>query len=80
MTKKMLTKGEIRYEVVDLSSDSQAMEFVTQELGCSAAPVVVAGQQHWSGFRHGLLQNLIKAIHGEEVKDKAQAAKEPVAA
>lgn len=70
MTKKVLTKGNIRYDVVDLSSDTKAMEYVTQELGYKAAPVVIAGEQHWSGFRHGALQNLIKQIHGEEAKPR----------
>lgn len=79
MTKKTLTKGGIDYAVVDLSSDAKAMEYVTKELGYAAAPVVVAGTKHWSGFRHGAIQNLIKAVHSEDAKLR-QAYKEPVAA
>jgi glutaredoxin-like protein NrdH len=68
MTKKTLTKGNVRYEVVDLSVDSEAMAYVTKDLGYSAAPVVVAGGQHWSGFRLGLIQNLVTQIHGDNAK------------
>ena len=71
MTKKVLTKGNIRYDVVDLSMDEKARDYVTQELGYSAAPVVVAGEHHWSGFRHGALQNLIQMIHTDEAKPHA---------
>lgn len=79
MTKKTLTRGNVTYDVVDLSLDATAMEYVTKELGYSAAPVVVAGTQHWSGFRLGAIQNLTKAIHSEDAKLR-QAYKEPVAA
>jgi glutaredoxin-like protein NrdH len=79
MTKKTLTKGNVTYEVVDLSLDAKAMEYVTKELGYSAAPVVVAVAQHWSGFRHGSIQNLVKAIHSDDAKLRMQY-KEAVAA
>jgi glutaredoxin-like protein NrdH len=79
MTKKTLTKGNVNFEVVDLSTDPQAMEYVTKELGYSAAPVITAGTQHWSGFRHGAIQNLIKAIHSDDAKARA-AYKDSVAA
>lgn len=74
MTKKTLTRGNVRYEVVDLSADSEAMAYVTKDLGYSAAPVVVAGEQHWSGFRLGAIQNLVKQLHGDAVKANAVAA------
>jgi glutaredoxin-like protein NrdH len=79
MTKKVLTKGNVTFDVVDLSEDATAMEYVTKELGYNAAPVVVAGKQHWSGFRLGLLDSLVKAIHSEDAKLREQF-KEPVAA
>lgn len=70
MTKKMLIKGKVEFDVVDLSQDAEAMEMV-KELGYSAAPVVIAGNSHWSGFRHGYINNLIQALHGEEAKAPA---------
>ena len=73
MTKKTLTKGNVRYEVVDLSLDTEAMAYVTKDLGYSAAPVVVAGNQHWSGFRLGLIQNLVTQIHGDNAKSAVAA-------
>jgi glutaredoxin-like protein NrdH len=50
------TKG-IAYEVVDLSEDDAALALV-QELGYMQAPVVVAGSDHWSGFRPDKIQGL----------------------
>ncbi len=79
MTKKTLTRGDVKFDVVDLSTDAKAMEYVTKELGYTAAPVVTAGTQHWSGFRLGAIQNLVKAIHSDDVKLRA-AYKDPVAA
>jgi glutaredoxin-like protein NrdH len=69
MTKKMLVRGAVEFDVVDLSEDEQATQLV-QGLGYSSAPVVIAGEHHWSGFRHGALQNLIQMIHGDEAKAK----------
>ena len=79
MTKKVLTKSNIEFEVVDLSTDPEAMAYVKEELGYAAAPVVVAGTQHWSGFRLGALQNLTSAIHSEDAKVR-NMYKEPIAA
>ncbi len=45
----------IEYTVVDLTTNPAALEYVMDELGYSAAPVVVASDQdHWSGFRPDL--------------------------
>lgn len=49
-TKKYLTNKDVQFQVVDLSEDVAAMELV-KSLGYAAAPVVVAGEDHWSGFR-----------------------------
>jgi glutaredoxin-like protein NrdH len=49
-TKRVLTKNGISFETVDLSTDETAMEMV-KTLGYQAAPVVIAGDDHWSGFR-----------------------------
>lgn len=43
------TKG-IEYETIDISQNAQALEYV-RSLGYVQAPVVVTGQDHWSGFR-----------------------------
>lgn len=59
-TKKTLDKNGISYEVVDLSQDESAYEMV-KALGYQAAPIVIAGDDHWSGFRPALLNALIPA-------------------
>lgn len=71
MTKKTLTRENIRYEIVDLSQDEAAMDMVKNQLGYSAAPVVVAGDLHWSGFRLGTIMSLSKRLHGDAAKTAA---------
>jgi glutaredoxin-like protein NrdH len=56
-TKKYLTNKDVFFEVVDLSEDVAAMELV-KSLGYQAAPVVIAGDEHWSGFRPDKLSAL----------------------
>lgn len=56
-TKKYLANKDVPFEVVDLSEDATAMEMV-KSLGYQAAPVVVAGEDHWSGFRPDKLSAL----------------------
>lgn len=56
-TKRLLTKNEIPFEEVDLSKDPEALAMV-RGLGYSAAPVVMVGEDHWSGFRPDKLSAL----------------------
>ena len=49
-TYKALDKLGLSYSVVDVSLDEQARKYVLA-LGYLQAPVVVAGDEHWSGFR-----------------------------
>lgn len=48
-TREMDRKG-IDYSVVDLTKDENAYNTV-RDLGYMQAPVVVTGDDHWSGFR-----------------------------
>ena len=48
-TREMERKG-IEYTYVDLTEDSTALDKVTS-LGYKQAPVVIAGNDHWAGFR-----------------------------
>lgn len=59
-TKRELDKTGIEYEVVDISQDEQAREYV-QQLGYLQAPVVQAGEQHWSGFKPDKIKELANA-------------------
>lgn len=49
-TYRALDKKGIEYTIVDISADAEALEMV-RGLGYLQAPVVVAGNEHWSGFR-----------------------------
>lgn len=49
-TTRALDSRGIGYTVVDLTEDADAMAHV-QSLGYRQAPVVIAGSDHWAGFR-----------------------------
>lgn len=49
-TVRALDKKGIEYDVIDMSQDMDALERV-RALGYMQAPVVMAGSDHWSGFR-----------------------------
>lgn len=68
ITKKMLDEAQVLYEIVDLSIDDKAMTMV-KELGYVAAPVVIAGDKHWSGFRHEKILNLITRVRSEKAHE-----------
>jgi glutaredoxin-like protein NrdH len=55
-TRALDAKG-ISYDGVDLTEDDGALTRVT-ELGYRQAPVVVAGADHWSGFRPDMIAQL----------------------
>lgn len=58
-TRRALPANGIDYEEVDVTTNDAALEYVTEELGYSAAPVVVVDDHnHWSGFRPDLISNL----------------------
>lgn len=61
MTYRALDSQGVTYEVVDVTEKPAALEFVTNELGYMAAPVVVVDDEpenHWSGFRPDKIQQL----------------------
>ena len=56
-TQRALDKAGLEYELVDISLDNDAREYVLA-LGHLQAPVVVAGDVHWSGFRPDRIKGL----------------------
>lgn len=60
-TYKALDKHGLDYEVVDITTDPDARDYV-MALGHLQAPVVVAGDEHWSGFRPGRIKDLAKEM------------------
>ncbi|HJB62666.1 MAG TPA: glutaredoxin-like protein NrdH [Candidatus Microbacterium pullistercoris] len=56
-TYRALDAKGIEYEVTDVSLDADALEQVKQ-LGYMQAPVVIADEDHWSGFRPDKIDEL----------------------
>jgi len=59
-TTRELDRKGIAYEYIDLTKDESAMDMV-KGLGYMQAPVVVAGEDHWSGFRPDKISTLATA-------------------
>lgn len=59
-TYKALDKAGIVYETVDITEDATARDRLLS-LGYKQAPVVVAGGDHWSGFRPDRIKKLSAA-------------------
>ena len=55
-TRALDAKG-LSYDIIDLTLDDAAMEKVTA-LGYRQAPVVIAGDDHWAGFRPDMIGRL----------------------
>jgi len=56
-TTRALDARGLSYHVVDLTEDANAMQRV-QEMGYRQAPVVIAGEDHWAGFRPDMIGRL----------------------
>lgn len=56
-TYKALNERGIPFEMIDISQDLEALQFV-QGLGHLQAPVVVTDDDHWSGFRPDKIEGL----------------------
>lgn len=60
-TYRALDRRGIEYAVVDISQDDATLELV-RSLGYLQAPVVVAGEEHWSGYRPDRIAALTAGI------------------
>ena len=60
-TYRAFDKQGITYQVIDLTEDSQALNHV-KSLGYQQVPVIVAGEDHWSGFRPDKISALAQAV------------------
>ncbi|WP_024795444.1 glutaredoxin-like protein NrdH [Tomitella biformata] len=56
-TYKALDKAGLEYELIDISEDADARDYV-MALGYLQAPVVVVGDSHWSGYRPDRIKSL----------------------
>ncbi|MBB5830504.1 glutaredoxin-like protein NrdH [Brachybacterium aquaticum] len=67
-TKRALNKAGVAYDVVDITEDADALAKV-KSLGYVQAPVVITGEDHWSGFR----PDKIKALAGAGAQRRSAA-------
>lgn len=59
-TTRALDKAGISYDVVDITLDDEARDYV-MALGHLQAPVVDTGSETWSGFRPDRIKTLLAA-------------------
>ena len=59
-TYRALDKQGISYDIVDITEEQEARDYV-MALGHLQAPVVVAGTEHWSGFRPDRIKALAES-------------------
>ncbi|GAA3629902.1 redoxin NrdH [Kineosporia mesophila] len=57
-TYRALAKTDLEYQVVDITQDDAARDHV-MSLGYLQAPVVIAGDDHWSGYRPDRIKALV---------------------
>ncbi|MEQ4616542.1 MAG: glutaredoxin-like protein NrdH [Corticimicrobacter sp.] len=57
-TYRALDRLGVDYMVIDLAQDEQALDTV-RDMGYQQVPVVVAGNDHWSGFRPDKISALL---------------------
>ncbi|MCC8383893.1 glutaredoxin-like protein NrdH [Photorhabdus laumondii subsp. laumondii] len=60
-TYQALSRRNIPYQIVDLTENLQALATI-RAMGYQQIPVVVAGTQHWSGFRPDKINALIENL------------------
>jgi glutaredoxin-like protein NrdH len=58
-TLRALERAGLDYETIDISTDPDARDFV-MSLGYLQAPVVLADDRHWSGFRPDHIDDLAR--------------------
>ncbi len=61
MTYRALDKHDLSYEIVDISEDAAAFDYVVS-LGYQQVPVVVSGNDHWAGFRPERIAEVAKSL------------------
>lgn len=69
MTKKAFDKGNVKYEIIDLTDRPETAKSLQDNHGVSSAPVVMYERDGklnvWAGFKYDLIQGLIKQVHAE---------------
>lgn len=65
-TYRALDKKGVAYDVVDITEDAAALARV-KDLGYMQAPVVVAGDDSWSGFRPDKIDEVARSAQAVTV-------------
>ncbi|MDR3128248.1 MAG: glutaredoxin family protein [Bifidobacteriaceae bacterium] len=60
-TKRLFDKYNVKYNVIDITKDPSAMDYIAS-LGFMQAPVVVTGDEKWCGLRPDMIQKVVKAL------------------
>ena len=63
-TKKTMDRLGIHYDSIDLSQHPEQLEQFRQD-GMTQAPIVIAGEARWTGFRLEKIKSLANRIFGE---------------
>lgn len=63
-TKAMFDRAGVVYDSIDLTQHPELADQF-KEAGHTQAPIVMAGEQTWSGFRHSKITALIQRIFSE---------------
>lgn len=61
ITKMALLAQNVDFEEIDVSANTEAARFVSEELGYRSMPVVYFDQQtHWSGYRPESIKSALR--------------------
>ncbi|MCI1642081.1 MAG: glutaredoxin-like protein NrdH [Actinomyces sp.] len=71
-TYRALDKQGLDYESVDVTRDAEALDYI-KALGYQQAPVVIAGDDHWSGYRPDRIKAAASAVASAPALRVAQA-------
>lgn len=66
-TYRVLDKQGVAYTSIDVSEDLASLDYI-KSLGYQQAPVVVAGDSHWSGFRPDRIKAAIAAVAASKLQ------------
>ena len=58
-TKKWLTEHNIDYIEIDVEKDTDSLNYIKNDLGYQAVPVVVSSTENWYGFQPDKLAKLV---------------------
>jgi len=64
-TKRMMDRLGIHYDAIDLVQHPEQLEQFRQD-GMTQAPIVIAGESRWTGFRLEKIKSLANRIFGEQ--------------